>query len=173
MYHIIPMLALSIFIVVPAQAQTVKRIDLRNGSGISTFYLVFAAREGSPVGHAFVIWGSDDADKQMCVQNAFGLYPQKGKGVFGEVAGEIANESLKGGMSKISDRLIVIVNSWHHSKAESIRREWARRGNYRVAESDCVSFIDAVARAIGLKTPKRSLSTLKPQWYVRELMKLN
>ena len=57
-------------------------------------------------------------------------------------------------------------------KVEAIRKRWASKKNYKVLESDCVSFTGEVATALGLKTPRRAEARL-PVTYVEKLYQLN
>lgn len=155
---------------------TVKKIDRRNASSENRYFLVFCARGGSLTGHAFVVVGKEDAQAQRSTQDAFGLYPKSGVGVLGTVPGEIVNEATKGSLAKVTDRLIVEVSVGHHERTEKIRRKWVDKGEYRLVLEDCVSFVEEIAKSIGLRTPSRlgpDGKGLMPQAFIRNLIKLN
>lgn len=151
-----------------------KSIDKRTPSKDSknAYFLVFMARGGSPTGHAFVVWGKDDADKKLCSEAAFGFYPKEGKGVLGPVPGVIVDEMLTGKMKNVTDRLVVQVDQKTYEAAEAIRKKWAD-SEYKAADRDCVTFSQEVARAAGLVVPARDASELLPQKYMQSLINGN
>jgi hypothetical protein len=150
----------------------VKTIDRRTASEEKQYFLVFAARDGSVTGHAFVVWGTEDNQKTMSTVAAFGMYPKEGKGVLGDVPGEIVNELLSGEMKHTTDRLIVRVDADVYARADRIRRRWV--GNsYRTVERDCVTFVQEISRSAGLKTPERGQNTLMPHQFIAALMRSN
>jgi hypothetical protein len=105
-------------------------------------------------GHAFVVRGKDDEQKQLCSVEAHGFYPKTGKGVFGPVSSEIANEAPKNSGPRLC-LLIVKVDQAQFEEAEAIRRKWSEQGDFQLAKRDCVSFSDAVAESLNLMRPKR------------------
>ena len=154
----------------PVRAERDLRHDKSKAGGI----IVFCARDSkskSP-GHAFAIWGKEDAKKQMCTQAAYGFMPEKGLGVLGPVTGRVAEETLSS-QDKADCLVFVKVDQSVFEEAEEIRRRWAAKGSeYKAATRNCVSFIDEVAEKIGLRHPEGSSYTL-PHAYVRELWKLS
>lgn len=165
------MFAIAFAIQFTAFAET-KTIDRRNASAESRYRIVFAARGGTLTGHAFVAWCVEDSTKRMSIQDAFGFYPESGKGVLGEVPGKIVDEFQGGGVRSASDQLIVCVGEEAFRKADAIRKKWVGK-KYSVAENDCVSFVQEVALSLGLNTPDRNLDTLKPQDFISALIKNN
>jgi hypothetical protein len=58
--------------------------DARRDKSASGHYLVFCARESPNVGlpgHAFVVWGKDNEEKQLCSVEAYGFYPKQARGI--------------------------------------------------------------------------------------------
>lgn len=161
-------------------AQNVKTIDKRtmtNASG-SVYFLVFvglpyAGAGGHNAGHAFVIWGAEDAQKQMSYSSAFGLYPDKQsvKLLFKEVPGSIKDEA----MSKNSkmNRLIVKVDKSVYDAALAKKNQWAAKGTYQLLTRDCLSFTIDVATIAKLKIPSRTGFDNIPWNYINSLITAN
>jgi hypothetical protein len=148
--------------------------DARGDKNSTGHYLVFCSRDspGSRLpGHSFIVWAKDDESKQMCSMEAYGFYPEEGKGVFGPVPSEISNETLKKGGDR-SCLLIVKVDEKQYQEAEKIRRKWSEQGDFELAKRDCVSFSDAVASSLNLSRPKRSRALL-PDTFMRKLAEMN
>ena len=155
----------------------VKVIDRRNRSEENQYYIVLCARDGGVASHAFVVWGTDDAEKRICSSAAFGLYPRENASrvrilTLGTVPGEIANEALRGKGSSSTVRLIVKVNSDQYAATQKIRAKWAARGKYKLLTRDCVTFTSTVAKSLGLRLPSRAGNVL-PQGFIRSLVQLN
>jgi len=164
------MLVLSLAATAPAQ-EKVKTVDLRNSTDAdgNHYYIVFMARGESMSGHAFAALGVDDATAKSCRSRTFGFYPVSGKkGVLGPVPGKIVDE----GFARSTHRLVVQINKRHFDAAENIRLKWSRKKNFRLLESDCVSFIEEIAAAVGAKTPPRTAAKL-PQTFVGKMLNLN
>jgi len=73
------------------EAEVVQR-DVRRDKSTEGLYIVFCVRDTPNVkfpGHAFVVWGRDDEQRQLCASEAYGYYPKGGKGVLGPVPGEV------------------------------------------------------------------------------------
>jgi hypothetical protein len=139
----------------------------------SSYYLVFCAREGI-VGHAFVAWATEDEIKKQCTQNAFGMYPKEGEKIIGAVPGEIADEALKkDSLTSITDRFYVRLNKTDFDKAFKVMERW-KGVEYKLLKSDCVTFVDEVAREIKLNVPNRNMFiNAMPQDYIKALIKKN
>ena len=161
----------------------VKEIDRRTASDTNDYYLVFCARGGSITGHAFVVWGMNDRQRQLSSQQAFGMYAMTDKAgdfirsVFSPIPGNIVNESLKGSLSKVTDRLIVRVDRSVYYKSFGVMQDWSKKSgkdkkDYRLLFQDCVTFTKEVSAASGLKIPAR-LTNATPQGFIRELMRSN
>ena len=139
--------------------------------------MVFAARDNTITGHAFVVWGEEDPVKQQSSYEGFGYYPLDQtavgniKAAFGPVASELVNEATKNSAGAISDRLIVEVPIDRYKKSMSVRDRY-KGSKYRTIERDCVTFVDDVAAALGLNRPARGLfnGTITPVGYVRALI---
>ncbi len=108
----------------------------------------------------------------MSLVRAFGFYPDgHRKGVIGPVPGTVMDEARKGGLSRGGAALIVRVTPEDYRKAEAVRRRWEAR-TYRLTESDCISFTQGVATALGLKSPSRG----RGEWpvdFIRRLAEAN
>jgi len=133
------------------------------------YYVALCARGDSPTGHAYVAIGIDDHDAKACRGSSFGLYPKDGKiGVFGVVPGKIVDETL----AKSTHRLLVRIDSKQYAQVMAIKKGWADRGEYRLIEKDCVTFVGKIAKAIGVKTPDRT-DAIRPQAFIQKSIDLN
>lgn len=138
------------------------------------YFVVFCAKGGVP-GHAFVSFGKEDNNKQASITDgSWGLYPKSSyegasSPVIGEVPGNIANDFL----TKIDLRLIKEVDFNTYNKALSLKKDWSSK-NYKLLESDCLSFLIAVANTVsGLKLPERSGLANLPVQYLQKLLEMN
>lgn len=147
--------------------------DLRAKGSTSSLSVVLAARSGVP-GHAMVILGKEDEKQMISSIEAFGFYPiDATKAVFGRVPGKIADElATAKGIGGLTSRLILKVDKADFDKVEGIRARWASKKDYKVLESDCVSFVTEVADALKLKTPKRDDAKL-PVSFLEKLVDTN
>lgn len=126
------------------------------------------------MGHAFVAWARENHDRVVSESHAFGLYPQNSKtAAFGAVPGEIVAEVSKENFGQNAHNLVVRVTRFQYEQAERIRHQWARQREYNLLDRDCVTFLTAVADSVPIRTPPRSLGTLRPAPFVVKLMELN
>lgn len=144
------------FLGVIDMAETVISLDARvtDDSALGAFYIVLAARksDGPGVGHAFVVWGVEDAKAQMSSTKAYGFYPDgAGKAVFGaDVPGFIVNEATKGPThALLTSRVIVRVNKSEYEASQQLIVTWATQ-DYNLYNKNCVFFTKAVAEQVGL-----------------------
>src|SRR5260370_18998830 len=90
-------------------AQIFKSIDLSTDKTPKKFYVVFASRNDTTTGHAFVVWGIEDGVRRCTSVKAFGLYPQSDSGTcrtaFGTVSGHLVDEKINHSMGKIAAEL--------------------------------------------------------------------
>lgn len=191
-WDIVVLIASGVAVITASEQGSISKSIVRpNANADSGFYVVFCARDGLP-GHAFVVWGREDPSQQASSQDAFGLYSAKGGKALtlGTVPGEIRSEAVR----SPTIRLIVRVTQREYGDTRKILEDWAAKGEYKLAEHDCVSFIEAVAKSIGLQTPDRGkierflpkpIGQAQPDFpadqggpvlpiaYLRELAKLN
>ena len=138
------------------------------------YFIEFSARGKTFTGHASVIWFQLTTELGISHLESWGLYPEDEKKAFlGEVSAKMADEALSGSSAQVTDKLLVKVDRVKYQMASKIRAEWQTETSYKLAERDRVEFLAKIAAAIGIKAPHRNLSTLSPQMYVRELVKLN
>jgi hypothetical protein len=167
---------LSAFFVLAVSAPCVavtKQIDARNAStaDVSAYYIVFCARAGNRVGHAFVAWGVEDNERAVSRQVAYGFYPEEGRGVFGSVPGEIRNEAFNDKTALLTDRLIVRVTKEQYGTALAVYPRWETT-EYRLFTTNCVAFTADVARTLGLRVPKNTSMTF-PSEFITRLVEVN
>jgi len=146
-------------------------------------YIVFCAKEGVP-GHAFVGFGKEDEKKSMCTYEAWGLCPKDrtfsfltsavissltGGIYIGPFPGSLADDFL----TKADAKLILSVNESQYDNALKIKKEWEGK-SYTLLESDCVSFLIAVAKTISnLSIPPRTGYDNLPVNYLIKMIDLN
>lgn len=139
----------------------VKDFDARlyEDGNASKFYLVFCARRsvgqtGLP-GHAYVVWGKEDAAAQLSSQEAFGFYNNAASPigvVLGrDVPGELRDEAVKPAPSQlVLGRLIVQILQADYELARAEQVKWHTE-DYNLYKRNCISFASAVAGVIGLR----------------------
>ncbi len=168
--RLLALLALFPGIVEAADSDPVVK-DLRKNEAGSNLFVAFCARDVAP-GHAFIVLGNHDENKELCSVEALGFYPKDGKGIVGPVPGEVANEFLKPrSVPRGACRLILQVSKEQYEAAERVRMKWANR-KYQLLESDCVSFSKEIAKVLHLKIPDDGAAK-HPQLFVNSLIKMN
>ena len=157
----------------PLSAQVFKTLDLSATHGRQAFYVVFAARGESSTGHAFVVWGIEDGARKMSTMEAFGLYPENDAAncstLVRTVSGRVMDEMVNHSVQSITYALIVRVDESDFQRSRKVARTWDCRREFSLLSRDCVGFLRAVGKAIGLKMPARG-ARLTPQAYIRALL---
>jgi hypothetical protein len=155
-------------------AQASKTIDLRAGHSKSSFYVVLAARGGSATGHAFVVWGVEDARRHRSTVRALGLYPDGSSSncssVVRTVPGGVLDELKTHSFQGITQELIVRVDEAGYRRSWQTARQWDCRHEFSLLNRDCVEFLRAVGLSLGLDMPRRTITRSAPQAYVRALL---
>lgn len=136
------------------------KADKRNATEANGSYqIIFCARKSKGdkdgVGHAFVVWAKADERRQFSVARAFGFYPEASaakKVAFGDVVGDVKNESTEQDLSKIvliTHRLTVEVNRdvWESSQKQISVWEIT---DYNLFHQNCTHFCHAVAMDVGI-----------------------
>lgn len=156
----------------------VVQIDLRKKpAGADKFTIVLCARphdlapkkdpnaaptdaKGKTVGHAWVVWGIEDATrKESRYDAAFGFYPVKGAKpfVFGSVPGELVDQLKQpradDDFLRITHRLIAVVDADTYKETLQIAARWKKeKPEYSLLQRSCKTFTNEVAKALGLTT---------------------
>ena len=140
-----------------------------------------AMRGSLSPGHAFIVWSVDDVERGLCAAQAFGFDPKRG-GIVPlisfkyPIAGMIFDEYLRNPGQGYCV-LTVKVSKADYEATQRIREQWDGK-EYSITNQDCVTFVDTIARRIGLDTPDRP-SLFKgvldnfPQVYMSKLKVLN
>ena len=148
----------------PLSAQVLQTLDLSAAHGRQAFYVVLASRGGSSTGHAFVVWGIEDAARKMSSMEAFGLYPEN------EVAncatlihtvsgsGRVMDEMENHSVQSITYALIIRVDESDFKRSRRVARAWDCRHEFSLLGRDCVEFLRAVGASLHLKMPLRSVT---------------
>lgn len=163
-------------------------LDMRDHTENPTSVVAFVARSqsgDSKVGHCFVLVGTvkDPADLQKS-ELLPKLLPSKGEGfsptrggkraLHGPVEGQVITDILR---ATDNVAMIVLVNTDAVKAVVEVRKKWATpscpEGEYALVWKDCCSYLGAVAKAIGVKVPKRDLASLTPVQFVQSLRQLN
>jgi len=164
--------------------QNVKTLDLTSKSDQSKYFVVLCGRNNSATGHAFIVWGKEDAiAQQSIIEAAFGLYSKNSgssstdgsaifKAFFSKVPGEIADEFYKGSLTQDLIRLIIQVDKVDYDKTFGIKNTWEGRNDYQIIENDCITFATEVTKSLGLTIPVRGL-TDRPWNYVDKFLSSN
>ncbi len=114
----------------------------------------------------------------MCdTKQAFGFYPlEQPTPISLTVPGTVEDEftNSKSSTFEPTHKMIVNVDALTFETTRMTLLEWKLFHNrYRPLSMDCVTFTQEVATEIGLSVPGRSLSTIKPEGYIKELIELN
>jgi hypothetical protein len=158
----------------PLSAQVSKGIDLTTAKTVKKFYVVFASRNDTTTGHAFVVWGIEDGVRRRSTVKAFGLYPESDSGAcrtaFGTVSGHLVDEKINHSMGKIAAELIVQVDEKDFNESMKAAREWDCRHAFSLFSRDCVEFLRAVGLSLHLDMPHRRVTRWTPHSYVQALL---
>lgn len=140
----------------------------------SSYFVVLASRRRSATGHAFVVWGVEDARRHRTTVRALGLYPE-GSGancsslvrtVRGSLFDELQTHSFQG----IGQELILRVDEADYLRSLQVAREWDCRHEFSLFSRDCVEFLRAVGLSLGLDMPIRGVTRWTPPAYVRAVL---
>jgi hypothetical protein len=167
-------LAASTVFIYPISAQTTQTLDLHTQHSRNSYYVVLASRGGSPTGHAFVVWGIEDARQHRTTVRARGLYPDGNgancsalvRNVPGGMLDELQTHSFQG----IDQELIVRVDEAAYLRSWQVAQEWDCRHEFSLLSRDCVEFLRAVGLSLGLDMPRRGVTRWTPHAYVRALV---
>jgi hypothetical protein len=153
--------------------------DIRHDRKIGGLYVVFCARDSPGAarfpGHAYIVLGRDDDDKQLCAIEAFGFQPanEGDKGIVKAVPGDVVEPYVKDYKKPLPGvcRLILKVDRSQYDAVDAVRRKWTDR-EYSLTGSNCIDFADDAAKALELSRPRRS-RTQRPHSYIRRLAEEN
>jgi hypothetical protein len=168
------LLAASAICIQSISAQTTKTLDLHTGRSKNSYYVVLASRGGSATGHAFVVWGVEDAKRRRTTVRALGLYPESSgpncgalvRNIPGGMLDELQTHSFQG----IDQALIVRVDETVYKRSEQVAREWDCRHQFSLFSRDCVEFLRAIGTSLDLDMPRRGMTRWTPHAYVRALL---
>lgn len=147
---------------VPAAAQTVHRVDLRqNKDEQNAYYVMFCARKSQPwgPGHAFVVWIETEDQEHVVQIGGFGFYPEADEGLvrFFNGPGALVDESTKAASTNsglITHRLVCRVDRATFARSLKVKRRWsATRHTYHILQRNCTHFAHEVAGSITLASP--------------------
>jgi hypothetical protein len=162
----------------PLCAQNTQTLDLRTqhsrGFSKDSFYVVLASRGGSSTGHAFVVWGIEDARRRRTTVRALGLYPEGSTTSCSApprtIPGGLLDELKTHSFQSIDRALIVRVDETVYKRSWQVARQWDCRHEYSLYNRDCVEFLRAVGQALDLDMPPRGIVRWTPQAYVRAVL---
>ncbi len=167
-------LALACSAGISIQAQIVKTLDLHAQPSKSAFYVVLASRGGSATGHAFVVWGMEDARTHRTTVRALGLYPEGSSSSCSSqvrtVPGGMLDELKTHSFQSIDQELVVRVDEADYRRSRQVAREWECRHEYSLFRRDCVEFVRAVGLSLGIEMPPRGVTRWTPRAYVRAVL---
>lgn len=141
------------------------------------YFLVFCARKSDNAtlkpGHAFVVWGKEDAGEAMSSQKSYGFYPDEGAGlkaIFSTVPGHLVNEATKSGTSLfLTARIIISVNRGSYETAAQEIEKWAT-AEYNLYQKNCISFAQAIAGDIKLLGFDADVANFPPEYFERLIL---
>jgi hypothetical protein len=158
----------------PVLAQSTKTLDLRTEHSKNSYYVVLASRGDSATGHAFVVWGVEDARRHRTTVRALGLYPDGSStscsSQMRTVPGGMLDELKTHSFQSIDQALIVRVDERVYQRSWQVASEWDCRHEYSLIHRDCVEFVRAVGIALGLDMPRRRMIQWTPQAYVHTVL---
>lgn len=159
------------------RAQTRLDVTMPGAEESPRHWVVILARpagEGSTAGHAFIEFGYEDEQAQATKFEAWGFYPSTGDKSFTRVPGTMVDDVKSGSLAARTVLVSVAVTKEAFQAAMAAKEAWRTQPpEYHLfTEKNCIDFSDSVARAIGLKTPDRSLLQF-PVDYVKALAELN
>ena len=140
--------------------EVLKALDSRFKAdpGDSNYYVVLCARRSDNAatkpGHAFVVWGKEDAELGMSSQRSFGFYPEEGSGfkaVFSTVPGNLINEATRFSPSALLTARIILRVDKQTFEASQIEIERWQTSDYNLYKRNCISFAKAVASQLALQ----------------------
>ena len=93
--------------------------------------------------------------------DSYGFYPVEGKdfwSVVASVPGQMKDEMKNGSAANATHYLLVIVSETQFKESRSVFEDWkakaqAGQTKFNLEISNCVSFTNAVAEGLGLKSP--------------------
>lgn len=155
-------------------AELLKTLDARvapDQSASRYFVVICARRSDNPLrpGHAFVVWGKEDAAAGMSSQIAFGFYPKDGNTtdvlLGNDVPGQVLNEALQHAPSSLlTARVIAQVNKSAFDQSQREIERW-KTADYNLYEKNCISFVGAVSSAIGLIGVPTDVAKRPPDYF--------
>jgi hypothetical protein len=161
----------------PISAQTSETLDLRTHHSKNSYYVVLASRGGSATGHAFVVWGVEDARRHRTTVRALGLYPEGSGANCGSlvrtVPGSLLDELQTHSFQSIDQELIVRVDEEDYRRSWQVAQQWDCRHEFSLVSRDCVEFLRAVGLSLNLDMPRRTIFRSTPRAYVRALVAEN
>jgi hypothetical protein len=161
----------------PISAQTSETLDLRTHHSKNSYYVVLASRGGSATGHAFVVWGVEDARRHRTTVRALGLYPEGAGTNCGSlvrtVPGGLLDELQTHSFQSIDQELIVRVDEEDYRRSLQVAQQWDCRHEFSLVSRDCVEFLRAVGLSLHLEMPRRTILRSTPQAYVHALITAN
>lgn len=109
---------------------------------------------------------------------AYGFFPVEaadGKWTLltGAIPGKVVQESLN---QDVQVKLTLKVSSTQYARAEVVRQAWADKKDYKLIESDCATFVEEVAKSLGLRSPDRgklTSGTWFPSAFLLALVEMN
>ena len=170
----LPLLLAGFTVAIPIFGQTSKTIDLRTEHARNSYYVVLASRGGSATGHAFVVWGVEDARRHRTTVRALGLHPENSgancSSLVRHVPGGMLDELKTHSFQVITQALIVRVDESAYKRSLQVAQQWDCRHEFSLFSRDCVEFLRAVGESIGVDMPERSRTRSTPQAYVRAVL---
>ena len=135
-------------------------------------WVALCGRGESISGHCFVLIGEGPTVDAIRWNKSFGIYPRAGIGLLGDVPRQLVPESPTRSIDQMTQELVLHLDTEDLARVEGILHRWATPGRFRVYAEDCVTPLQEIAQALGLRVPPRLIDPM-PQAWVRALLDLN
>ncbi|HEY9775451.1 MAG TPA: hypothetical protein V6C81_16915 [Planktothrix sp.] len=157
-------------------AEPLQVLDLRAQATDKPYYVILcAALADNPIGfpgHCYVAW-SEREPKDILALDSAGFVPMhlhdQVPSLWSNVQGTMVDHAAIGNTRNLN-ALVVIVDADRYRSSRKLSERWRHR-QFQTGVSDCVAYVDDIAKELAVKTPPRSHKF--PQDYLRDLKAIN
>jgi hypothetical protein len=138
-------------------------------------YFISFCANSDRMGHAFISFGyRSQADARWVHGGAWGFYPQDELwGLFSVAIGEVPGYLKDDCQTRSDICLMMPISYYQYQRVQQVVVDWRNR-RYVLYEKDCISFLIAVADALGgIRLPQRTGISNFPTHFVQEMIALN
>ena len=148
------------------------------------YLIIFSARDASLYpfsigGHAFTTWATQTSPDTIILELTLGFYPNANASLLEKIF-EYKHGHLGSGYNNNSNQMeleemVIEVDSTTWCNSQDVKINWQRK-QYNLLRSNCVMFLNAVAKKTNLhrtKTMRCHFLPIKPIRYLRKLQRKN